>query len=147
MKPTRIVELIAPYRREFWDLDDLEEPAADVSFTTMEVMMFELPDWTIRAHVPGGLTCRHVFDAIYEALQVPLTAEERAKLLPPGSERQKQAQRAFEHRCKTSKDAISYVLQTRGMLRLDMLGENVIFNGLARAVDDRRWVLNLKHRT
>lgn len=122
---------------------EMEKPAANVSFTSMHIRISCLEHWIIYSSNPGGLSCRDVFDAIHDTLKVPLTEEEQAKLIPPNSESLRDAQRACARRCKTSPGGISGRLIKDGILRVDLLGKRTIFMGLKQDHENRYWVLEL----
>lgn len=146
-RPTAIIDVSSSdrYTRSTISDEELSKPAAETRCTSMTIRI-NIPlfdDWLIEASNPGGLCCGHVFKAIHDSLRTPLTREERTRLLPPGSERLRKAQEAFELRCCKSAVEISARQQKNGMLRIDLLGERTIFNGIKRDLNDVNWVLEL----
>ncbi|KAH8091012.1 hypothetical protein BXZ70DRAFT_489241 [Cristinia sonorae] len=121
----------------------MEKPVSESVMTKMPIHVKGFEDWMITASNPGGLSCRDVFEAIYRGFQIPLTEEEHAKLIPPKSERLREAQKHYRRRCKTSAGGISGRLEKAGIMRIDVLGDQTVFMGLRQDPEDRFWVLEL----
>lgn len=107
--------------------DALAAPASNPPVPFMTVTCARLP-WTItivpRSQISSFVTIRDVFETLYVALRMPVTAAEYAQL--PNAVAQDTVNRAFRMRC--SRDGGSEL--KKGLKRIDFLGLQTKFCGL-----------------
>lgn len=119
---------------------DLDKPAVDGGLTKMQIDFESGPfEWEVHVKNSKGITCRDVFDAIYETFNEQLTPYER-KQIPPHQRQEVQA--AFRLRCKV-KPCLAEVEFRQGLKRVDVLQQGTIFLGLTQPKSGSDWILNL----
>lgn len=135
---------------------DLDKAASDCSLTSMLITFKGGPfSWEVHVKNALGITCRNVFDAIYDTFNESLTIEEW-KMIP----RNKQSvyMEAWERRCMVkekyqfvSVEAWRRYYMSQGKRaeqyqyprRVDVLEQHTIFQGLTQPKPGGDWVLNL----
>ncbi|KAF8156116.1 hypothetical protein B0H34DRAFT_621356, partial [Crassisporium funariophilum] len=110
-----------------------DEPATKPGIPTMIIKCTKLP-WTItiipRSQQNEYVTVGDVFDGLYRALRINVTAHEFNLL--PSVDAQHTVNSAYKRRCKRLSDALEYEAETRkGLKRVDFLGEHTSFSGLS----------------
>ena len=127
------------YRTKLSDAD-LDKPAVDGDLTKMQIN-FELGpfEWEVHVKNSRGITCRDVFEAVYETFDEQLTRYE-IKQIPP--HQTKEIAEAFKLRCKV-KPGLAEVEFRQGLKRVDVLQHGTIFLGLTQPKMGGDWILNL----
>lgn len=120
--------------------EEKDTPASSHCVVTEMIIMCEEPvlaRWNVVARRAEGLRCIDVFQAIYEAYNVPLTPSEIAEL----SDYIPQCIPDFLQRCKDS-PGLELSNQMRGMCRVDLLRTKKIFKGFTRK--DGTWIVQVE---
>lgn len=119
---------------------DLDKPAADERLVKMSINFERGPfEWDIDVKRDEGIRVRDVFEAIYAAFNIPLTAYEK-KLIPHNC--RTAYEEAFKLRCKLA-PGLPIVEQRQGWKRVDALLHETLFRGLTQPKSGGDWVLNL----
>ncbi|KAF8832696.1 hypothetical protein HHX47_DHR1001923 [Lentinula edodes] len=121
--------------------NDICQPATYPLVTHMYVCAFAFaPDWNTQYKLPwpimlqsrDGITCDDFFVGIHDNFQQHMKKSEYEKL---GEEMQRRAMSAHVHNLNVNADNF--------MKRVDILGDNVFFRGLAPSMNMEGWVLLL----
>ncbi|KIK24602.1 hypothetical protein PISMIDRAFT_678219 [Pisolithus microcarpus 441] len=119
---------------------DLDKPAANRPLTKMSINFNWGPfEWEVNVKNSRGITCRDVFEAIYETFNEQLTPYEK-RLIP--SHLRQECEEAFKLRCKVV-PGLEQVEFRQGLKRVDVLRHATIFLGLTQPKSDGDWILNL----
>ncbi|KAI6108531.1 hypothetical protein EV401DRAFT_2076829 [Pisolithus croceorrhizus] len=127
------------HRRKLAD-SDFDKLAAHRHLTKMSINFNSGPfEWEVNVKNSRGITCRDVFEAIYETFNEQLTPYEK-RLIPPHL--RQECEEAFKLRCKVV-PGLELVEFRQGLKRVDVLWHGTIFLGLTRPKSDGDWILNL----
>jgi len=127
------------YRIKLSDAD-LDKLAVDGGLTKMQIDFESGPfEWEVHVKNSKGITCRDVFDAIYNTFNEQLTLYE-TKQIP--RHQWQEVQTAFRLRCKV-KPGLAEVEFRQGLKRVDVLQQGTIFLGLTQPKSGSDWILNL----
>jgi hypothetical protein len=96
--------------------------------------------WKIVVQKSKGITCEDVFQAIYDAYDVPLTEKDLADYDPKLIQ---WCEKAFKKRCEAV-PRLSEREKRIGMKRVDLLNNRTYFHGLTKADADGPWRLELR---
>ncbi|KAF8955240.1 hypothetical protein BDZ97DRAFT_1640120, partial [Flammula alnicola] len=125
--PSTIKPLMYPMPADIWD-----QPATMPTVPFMDISCPRLP-WRVtvvpRSKTIGYVTIGDVFEALYRALRINVTAAEFA--LIPSPDAKKKVTTTYQLRYKRQSDVRAYEDEkAHGLKRVDFLGEHTHFKGL-----------------
>jgi len=122
---------------------DLDKLVADEPLEEMTIECEKLPKGAIRIRRSRPITCRDVFEEIYQAYsQVLSDAECRRELPSPRSEEFLRVNATFKARCLES-PALDGWEERQKLRRVDLLQGKTKFLGLTQPKPSSNWVLQL----
>jgi hypothetical protein len=137
-----------PYLKT-WDeiprlIDDpaLLEHATETGVTAMAIQLHcePLPPWEFVVRRRDPVTCRDIFESIWQEYDIPLSDAEQAKI-PKAHLNWYQS--AFRKRCRDV-PVLTALEESHGLKRVDLLAGKTFFRGMTKPHPSGPWVVELQ---